>query len=94
MYPGHDRSLRMAEPTHQAVPEPQAGGLYPYLAARTWSSAGHLAALAAKYRGMCVEAWDRARKVLTDAHSMFRDLKSPEAPQPLLRGVLHGIRSV
>jgi len=39
-----------------------------------WTSAARLAALVASYRGICLEASDRAHRVLSGAHFMFRDL--------------------
>lgn len=79
MYPdawGRD----MAQPAREAALKPQAASLYPYLPARMWTSAARLAALVAKYRGICLEASDRAHRVLSDAHFMFRDLKGRQSP--------------
>ena len=62
----------------QAALNPDFARLYPYLPARMWTSAERLAELVATYRGICLEASDRAHRVLSGAHFMFRDLASPE----------------
>lgn len=61
----------------QAALKPDFARLYPYLPARMWTSAGGLAELVASYRGICLQASDRAHRVLCAAHFMFRDLTYP-----------------
>ena len=58
----------------QAALKPDSALLYPYLPARMWTSAARLAKLVATYRGICLGASDRAHRVLSGAHFMFRDL--------------------
>jgi hypothetical protein len=59
--------------TRQAALRPEAADLYPYLPARMWTSAARLSVLVAKYRGICVEASDRAHRVLSERHFRFRN---------------------
>ena len=61
----------------QAALKPDFARLYPYLPARMWTSAERLAELVATYRGICMEASDRAHRVLSGAHFMFRDFACP-----------------
>ena len=56
----------------EAALRPAAAEFYPYLPARMWTAAAHLAELVARYRGMWTEATSRANPVLSDAHFMFR----------------------
>jgi hypothetical protein len=63
----------MAAAKREAALRPRAADLYPFLPARMWTSAGRLAELVASYRGICAPAVDRANRVLSDAHFMFRD---------------------
>jgi hypothetical protein len=58
--------------TREAALRPTAAELYPFLPARMWTAATHLKELVARYRGICAEAADRANRVLSDAHFMFR----------------------
>ena len=62
----------MTQLVREAALKPQAANLYPYLPARMWTTADRLVALVAEYRGICVEASDRAHRVLSNAHFMFR----------------------
>ena len=62
----------MAEPIREAALKPAAAESYPYLPARMWTAAGHLARLVARYRGVPVEAVDRLNRVLSDQDFMFR----------------------
>lgn len=64
----------MAQLVRQAALKPESAGLYPYLPARIWTSAARLADLVASYRRISVEASDRAHRVLSGAHFIFRDL--------------------
>ena len=61
----------------QAALKPDFARLYPYLPARMWTSARYLADLVATYHGICLDASDRAHRVLSGAHFMFRDLACP-----------------
>jgi hypothetical protein len=45
-----------------------------------WTSADRLAALVAGYRGICREASDRAHRMLSGGHFMFRDLVGAQRP--------------
>jgi hypothetical protein len=67
----------MGQLVRQAALKPDSAGLFPYLPARMWTSAARLAALVATYRGICLDASDRAHRVLSGAHFMFRDLACP-----------------
>jgi hypothetical protein len=69
----------MAQLVRQAALKPDAAELYPYLPARMWTSAARLAKLVATYRGLCLEASDRAHRVLSGADFMFRDLACPHS---------------
>ena len=42
-----------------------------------WTAAAHLTELVARYRGRCAKAADRANRVLSDAHFMFRGAVKP-----------------
>jgi hypothetical protein len=50
-----------------------AAELYPYLPARMWTAAAHLAELVARYRGISTMVRDRTNRVLSEAHFVFRD---------------------
>lgn len=78
--PGWVGRCNTTEQIREAALKPEAADLYPYLPARIWTRAARLAALVAKYRGMCVKTSDRAHRVLSDAHFMFRDLASGWSP--------------
>ena len=67
----------MGQLVRQAALKPASAGLFPYLPARMWTSAARLAGLVATYRGICLDASDRAHRVLSGAHFMFRDLACP-----------------
>ena len=62
----------MAQPIRQAALKPAASESYPYLPARMWTTAGRLAELVAKYRGIPAEAVNRLNRVLSDQDFMFR----------------------
>ena len=62
----------MMQPMREAALRPAAAEFYPYLPARMWTAAAHLAQRVARYRGMGAKAASRANRVLTDAHFMFR----------------------
>jgi hypothetical protein len=62
----------MMQTVREAALRPAAAEFYPYLPARMWTAAAHLAELVARYRGMGAKAASRANRVLTDAHFMFR----------------------
>ena len=64
----------MPQAIRQAALRQEAADLYPYLPARMWTSADRLAELVARYRGIYREASDRAHRVLSGAHFVFRDL--------------------
>jgi len=66
----------MSQLVRQAALKPESAGLYPYLPARMWTSPARLADLVASYRRISVEASDRAHRVLSGAHFLFRDLTS------------------
>jgi hypothetical protein len=63
----------MTQPARQAALRPAAAESYPFLPARMWTAADHLAALVARYRGMVAKPSDRSNRVLSEAHFMFRD---------------------
>jgi hypothetical protein len=56
-----------------AALKPAAADAYPYLPVRMWTTADRLAALVARYRGISREALDRAHRILSDQHFMFRN---------------------
>ena len=56
----------------EAALRPDAAERYPYLPARMWTAAGHLADLVARYRGIAVKVRDRTNRVLSDGDFMFR----------------------
>jgi hypothetical protein len=56
----------------EAALRPTAAQLYPFLPAGRWTAAARLSELVARYRGMCAKAADRANRVLSDAHFVFR----------------------
>jgi hypothetical protein len=45
---------------------------YPYLPARMWTAAAHLAELVARYRGIGAMVRDRTNRILSDADFLFR----------------------
>lgn len=57
----------------EAALRPEAADLYPYLPARMWTAAAHLAALVASYRGLPASAVDRLHRVLSEADFVFRE---------------------
>ena len=64
----------MSQGIRQAALRREAANLYPYLPARMWTSADRVTELVARYRGIGREASDRAHRVLSGTHFMFRDL--------------------
>jgi len=62
----------MPQPIREAALKPSAADAYPYLPARMWTAARHLAELVAKYRGVPAEAMNRLNRVLSDQDFMFR----------------------
>jgi hypothetical protein len=67
----------MAQPVREAALRPAAAESYPFLPARMWTAADHLAALVARYRRMVGKPSDRSNRVLSEAHFMFRDRGDP-----------------
>jgi hypothetical protein len=61
----------------EAALRPSAAELYPYLPARMWTAAGHLAELVARARGISAKVLDRTNRVLSDADFVFRDGGDP-----------------
>jgi hypothetical protein len=72
----------MIQAIREAALRPSAAGLYPFLPARLWTAAGHLTELVAGYRGICAEATDRAHRVLSEAHFVFRGGEQSPAISP------------
>jgi hypothetical protein len=62
----------MAQRIREAALKPAAAESYPYLPARMWTAAGHLARLVAKDRGIPAGAVNRLNRVLSDQDFMFR----------------------
>jgi hypothetical protein len=62
----------MTQSAREAALRPAAAESYPFLPARMWTAAVHLAELVARYRGICAVAADRTNRVLSDADFMFR----------------------
>ena len=62
----------MTQPAREAALKPAAAELYPFLPARMWTAAAHLAELVATYRGTPTTATDRAHRMLSDTDFMFR----------------------
>jgi len=60
----------------EAALNPAAAQVYPFLPAGMWTTAAHLKELVAEYEGICKEAGDRANRILSDAHFVFRGGKS------------------
>lgn len=63
----------MLQPIREAALKPSAAESYPFLPARMWTTAGRLAELVAKYRGIRADAVNRLNRVLSDQDFMFRD---------------------
>jgi hypothetical protein len=63
----------MTETEREAALRPDAVSLYPYLPARMWTGAERIANLVMSYRGIWDWTTDRANRVLSDAHFVFRD---------------------
>jgi hypothetical protein len=57
----------------EAALRPSAAEHYPYLPARMWTEAAHLAELVASARGISAKVRDRTNRVLSDADFVFRD---------------------
>jgi hypothetical protein len=65
----------------QAALRPSAAELYPYLPARMWTAAAHVAELVATNRGISAKVRDRANRVLSEAHFEFRGQDSGPASE-------------
>jgi hypothetical protein len=66
----------MTQPIREAALRPAAAASYPFLPARMWTAADHLAELVASHRGIVAKASDRRNRVLSDAHFVFRGGRS------------------
>jgi hypothetical protein len=62
----------MSQILREAALKPAAAERYPYLPARTWTAAGRLAELVARYRGIPAGAVNRLNRVLSERDFMFR----------------------
>lgn len=62
----------MTETTREAALRPAAASFYPFLPARMWTAAARVAELVAAYKGITAGATDRAHRILSEAHFMFR----------------------
>lgn len=62
----------MSDSIREAALKPSAAEFYPYLPARMWTAAAHLAELVARYRGIPAETINRLNRVLSDRDFMFR----------------------
>lgn len=62
----------MSDSIREAALKPAAADFYPYLPARMWTAAAHLAELVAWYRGIPGDAINRLNRVLSDRDFMFR----------------------
>ena len=69
----------MAQAIREAALKRAAAESYPYLPARMWTAAGHLAGLVAKYQGLPAQAVNRLNRVLSDQDFMFRRGRPAEA---------------
>ena len=67
------------QPTREAALKPTSAGLYPYLPARIWTAATIINELVACYQGTSAKPADRADRVLSDAHFVFRGGEGPGA---------------
>jgi hypothetical protein len=63
----------MSQTVREAALRPDAADSYPFLPARMWTTAGRIAELVAKYRGIPAESVNRLNRVLSDQDFMFRE---------------------
>jgi hypothetical protein len=62
----------MTETIREAALKRDSAKFYPFLPARMWTAAARIAELVAIYRGLTARVTDRAHRVLSEAHFMFR----------------------
>jgi hypothetical protein len=62
----------MTQVVREAALRRDATERYPYLPARMWTAAAHLAELVARYRGIGAKVRDRTNRILSDADFIFR----------------------
>lgn len=61
-----------AQPVREAALKPEAAADYPFLPARMWTAAAHLADIVAAYRGIPRTMVDRLHRLLSERDFVFR----------------------